>query len=223
MQTVSSGTVTSDVTALKGEKFINAPMYKNANTSTRFIMAFDTPEHAVDAINAASGKEGAKISELAGFKKSASSVTSVRVSLAAAPDPMVSSVTVSSANQDPPGVVRAPLLGGIYADGDEAYDELNQMNAMEVNGKMYNPATGYIEAEGYMDLMPVSTSGEGKYESDSASANAWVKAGSVVAGSEVNNQNLQLINAKAVYPNFELAEEEVPIKPNIDLVSQYEA
>lgn len=82
---------------------------------------------------------------------------------------------------------------------------------MVVDGKMYDPNTQSIKAEGYVDLNQIPDQNEGeKYEGDTAACTSWTTAGNCVYGTEANNAQLNEINKTHAGPEFEEVDEEVP-------------
>lgn len=81
---------------------------------------------------------------------------------------------------------------------------------MVVDGKMYDPNTQTIKAEGYVDLNQIPDQNEGeKYEGDTAACTSWTTAGNCVYGTEANNAQLNEINKTHAGPEFE--EVDVPV------------
>lgn len=81
---------------------------------------------------------------------------------------------------------------------------------MVVDGKMYDPNTQTIKAEGYVDLNQIPDQNEGEaYEGDTAACTSWTTAGNCVYGTEANNAQLNEINKTHAGPEFE--EVDVPV------------
>lgn len=81
---------------------------------------------------------------------------------------------------------------------------------MVVDGKMYDPNTQSIKAEGYVDLNQIPDQNEGeKHEGDTAACTSWTTAGNCVYGTEANNAQLNEINKTHAGPEFEEVDEEV--------------
>lgn len=106
---------------------------------------------------------------------------------------------------------------------DEENDALKSTNRMVVDGSMYNPETGSIVAEGYVDLNQLPDQNEGStHEGDTSACTAWTTAGNCVYGTEGNNSQLNEINKTHAGPQFEEVDEpiEVPgiwgVKKNVE-------
>lgn len=85
---------------------------------------------------------------------------------------------------------------------------------MVVDGKMYDPNTQTIKAEGYVDLNQIPDQNEGdKYEGDTAACTSWTTAGNCVYGTDANNAQLNEINKTHAGPEFE--EVDVPVESEI--------
>lgn len=104
---------------------------------------------------------------------------------------------------------------------DEENDALKSTNRMVVDGSMYNPQTGSIVAEGYVDLNQLPDENEGStHEGDTAACTAWTTAGPCVYGTEANNAQLNEINKTHAGPEFEEVDEPVRVQQRWTLTRQ---
>lgn len=103
---------------------------------------------------------------------------------------------------------------------DEENDALKSTNRMVVDGSMYNPETGSIVAEGYVDLNQLPDENEGStHEGDTAACTAWTTAGNCVYGTQANNAQLNEINKTHAGPQFE--EVDIPLEIPIEWTVSY--
>lgn len=166
------------------------------------IITFDSSAEAVHYRDTYAGK--ADQSQNAGTNSTA--VQSVLMKIRVNADNKNALATTS--NGVPGGTVRTQLRAGLVSD--EENQQNYGLNKMVVDGKMYDPATQTINAEGYVDLNQIPDENEGDtHEGDSAACTAWTTAGACVYGTEANNAQLNEINLTHAGPEFEQVEEPI--------------
>lgn len=166
------------------------------------IITFDSSAEAVHYRDTYATK--ADLSQNAGTNSNA--VQSVLMKIRVNADNKNALATTS--NGVPGGTVRTPLRAGLVSD--EENQQNYGLNKMVVDGKMYDPATQTINAEGYVDLNQIPDENQGEtHEGDTSACTSWTTAGACVYGTEANNAQLNEINLTHAGPEFEQVEEPI--------------